>query len=394
MAAAGVANTGPLATISGVAPKAWLGSYKVFGSPGVNDSATDAAILKAIDDAVADGMDVINLSLGSLEASRIEDDLEVRVLERAAALGVLVVVAGGNDGPDPNTIGSPGTAPSVITVGASKNDRVFAASATVAGANPVQAVPGSGVNSRAPITGLLAPVAAIDQNGGLACLPLPTGSLQGRIALILRGECTFEEKLNNAQRAGAIAALIYTQETQPDPITMSIGTATLPASMIAYAAGIDILRRLGQNPSLSATLTFSVGPVMTATDGLVGFSSKGPGVDLGLKPDLVAVGTNFYTAAQKVDRRGALYDVGGYTLTQGTSFSSPLLAGAAAVLKAARPGLTGDQYRSLLINTAGAWSGTAQETGAGILNLAAALRGTAAAFPTSLSFAKGDASPN
>src|SRR5260370_5265838 len=63
MAAAGVANTGPLAAISGVAPKAWLGSYKVFGSPGVNDSATDASIIKAIEDAVNDGMDVINLSL-------------------------------------------------------------------------------------------------------------------------------------------------------------------------------------------------------------------------------------------------------------------------------------------------------------------------------------------
>src|SRR5262249_2164825 len=84
MAAAGVTNTGPLATITGVAPKAWLGSYKVFGSPGVNDGATDAAILKAIDDAVADGMDVINLSLGTLEATRIEDDLEVHALERAA----------------------------------------------------------------------------------------------------------------------------------------------------------------------------------------------------------------------------------------------------------------------------------------------------------------------
>ncbi len=60
MAAAGVSNTGPLALITGVAPKAYLGSYKVFGSPGVNDGATDAAILKAVDDAVADGMDVIS----------------------------------------------------------------------------------------------------------------------------------------------------------------------------------------------------------------------------------------------------------------------------------------------------------------------------------------------
>src|SRR5207245_9892974 len=57
MVAAGVRNAGPLATIAGVAPKAWLGNYKVFGTPGYNDAASDDAILKAIDDAVADGMD-------------------------------------------------------------------------------------------------------------------------------------------------------------------------------------------------------------------------------------------------------------------------------------------------------------------------------------------------
>jgi minor extracellular serine protease Vpr len=393
MAAAGVTNTGPLAAITGVAPKAYLGSYKVFGTPGSNDGATDGAILKAIDDAVADGMDVINLSLGSLEAARLESDIIVQAVERASALGVLVVVAAGNDGPDTNTIGSPATAPSAIAVGASKNDRVFAASATVSGGNPVLAVPGSGAASRAPVTGALTPVSTLDQDG-LACLPLPTGSLQGRIAFILRGQCTFEEKLNNVQRAGAIAALIYTQQSQPDPITMSVGTATLPASMISYAAGVDIVQRLARNPALTATLTFTIGEVMASTDGLVGFSSKGPSVDLSVKPDLVAVGTNFYTAAQKFDRRGALYDANGYTLTQGTSFSTPLLAGAAAVLKAARPGLTLAQYRSLLINTAGTWSGSVQQIGAGILDLSAAVRATAAAFPTAVSFEAGAASPN
>jgi hypothetical protein len=113
-----------------------------------------------------------------------------------------------------------------------------------------------------------------------------------------------------------------------------------------------------------------------------------------MKPDLVAVGTNFYTAAQKFDRRGGLYDPSGYGVTQGTSFSSPLLAGAAALLKAARPGLTIAQYRSLLINTTGPWPGSVQQTGAGVLNLSDALRGTAAAFPTALSFRVGDGNPN
>jgi subtilisin family serine protease len=390
MAAAGVTNTGPLASITGVAPKAYLGSYKVFGTPGVNDGATSAALLKAIDDAVADGMDVLNLSLGSLEAPRVEDDVEAQALERAAALGVLIMVAAGNDGPDPNTISSPATAPSVIAVGASKNDRVFAGSVSVAGANPVQAVPRSGGAAQGPVAGQLVSVSGLDPKG-LACEPLPDGSLAGRVVLILRGDCTFEVKLNNAQRAGAVAAVVYTQEAQPEPVTMAVGTATLPASMIAWSAGSEIERRLAQSQSLPVTLSFTLGPVMTAADGLVSFSSKGPGVGMTIKPDLVSVGTNFYTAAQRTDRRGGLYDLNGYTLTQGTSFSSPLLAGAAAVLKAARPGLTAAQYRSLLINTAGAWSGTVQQTGAGILNLSAALRASSAAAPVSLSFLTGGA---
>jgi minor extracellular serine protease Vpr len=393
MAAAGVANTGPLAAISGVAPKAWLGSYKVFGSPGVNDSASESAVLTAIEDAVNDGMDVISLSLGSLEASRIQDDIEVQALERASGLGIIVVVAAGNDGPNPNTIASPGTAPSAITVGAAKNDRVFAASATIGGGAPVVALPGSGANSPTPITAPLAAVAALDQNG-LACQSLPNGSLQGRIALILRGQCTFSVKLINAQSAGAVAALVVVDAQQQDPLTMDVGSASLPASMVGNADGVVIEQQLAQNPSLSATLTFTLGPLSANTGGLVSFSGQGPSVDLSVKPDLIAVGINFYTATQTFDKKGDMYDPTGYTITQGTSFSTPLVAGAAALLKAARPGLTNAQYRSLLIDSAAAASGTAQQTGAGILNMAAALNATAAATPAELSFQVGDGNPN
>jgi hypothetical protein len=106
----------------------------------------------------------------------------------------------------------------------------------------------------------------------------------------------------------------------------------------------------------------------------------------------VAVGANFYTAAQQLDSRGELYNATGYSIENGTSFSAPLVAGAAAVLKAARPGLTAAEYRSLLVNTAVAGyfrPGTAaavQQAGGGLLELSAALRTTAAAAPVSLSF--------
>jgi len=115
MIAAGVRHEAPEGTISGVAPRAYLGNYKVIGD---DATGTSAGILKAIDDAVADGMDVINLSLGTGFAPRPEDDVIVQALERAIEMGVMVIVAAGNAGPGLNSISSPGTAPRAITVGA------------------------------------------------------------------------------------------------------------------------------------------------------------------------------------------------------------------------------------------------------------------------------------
>ena len=73
---------------------------------------------------------------------------------------------------------------------------------------------------------------------GLACAELPSGSLTGKLALIFRGTCFFEDKLNVAQRAGAVAAIVYTDEARPEPATMSVGAATLPAVMIGYQDGV------------------------------------------------------------------------------------------------------------------------------------------------------------
>jgi hypothetical protein len=96
------------------------------------------------------------------------------------------------------------------------------------------------------------------------------------------------------------------------------------------------------------------------------------------------VGSSIYTAAPG----------GGYVITGGTSLSSPIVAGAAAMLKAARPGLSVEQYRSLLINSAStfALNGTGtpvnvQQGGAGLLNMQEALTGTVTAYPSSVSFA-------
>ena len=255
------------------------------------------------------------------------------------------------------------------------------------------AIPSDAPPPAAPVTAPLADVAALDGNG-LACSSLPAGSLSGKIAFILRGTCTFQVKLQDAQSAGAVGALIYTTQAQPDPAGWLAGGVTLPAEMISWQAGTEIKGRLGS--PLTATLAFTKSAVYFDPDQVASFSAIGPNLDFAIKPDLVAVGTNIYTAAESLDSNGIVYDPSGFTIEDGTSYSAPLVAGAAALLKAARPGLSAEQYRSLIVNStrqisyAPGDAARVQQAGAGLLDAASALHSTVAASPVSLSFGVGD----
>lgn len=243
-----------IGVIAGAAPKAYLGAYKVLGD---NGGGPNSVILKGIDDAVKDGFDVLNLSLGEDIAGDPVYDAQVRALNLAADAGIIIVVAAGNAGPDENTMNSPGTAEKVITVGSSSSDRSL----------------GSG---------------------------------------------------------------------KPEPID--------PAR-------------------------------------LSDFSSRGPNPGNALKPDMTAVGDNFFTATTRSKDPEKFY-----TLTQGTSFATPTVAGAAATLKAARPGLTSATYRSLLINSSSdIKQAPIRHQGAGRLDLSAALDTPIAFAPTSVKFGTGGA---
>ncbi len=380
MIAGGGTNTGIHGPITGIAPKAWLGNYKVF--PDNSSGAPDSIIIRALEDAVNDGMDVINLSLGGFPATRPADDSLVIAVENAVAAGKIVVIAAGNDGSVPNTISSPGTAPSAIAVGSTFNDRIFAGHVTADGHDPYTAIPGSGKNSGDPISGPVKDVTALDPTA-LACNALPTGSLTGAIALISRGTCTFTVKLQNAQSAGAMAAIIYARPTSPDPITMDTTGSNLPAVMVSNADGNALVSAASNQSNVSVDFNPTAAPVNAAH--LSGFSSVGPNSDTGIKPDLLGVGQSIYTA-QPVT-------LGSYVVESGTSFSSPTIAGAAALLIGARPGLSAQQYRSLLINSATAFSTDGnvnplgvQSEGGGLLNMSAALANSTTASPASLSF--------
>jgi minor extracellular serine protease Vpr len=155
---------------------------------------------------------------------------------------------------------------------------------------------------------------------------------------------------------------------------------------------LDLKARVAANSGLQITLDFSAATAFPARTDVSSFSSRGPSVGSSLKPDLAAVGEEIVTGAQSVNSSGESYSPAGFIDTAGTSFAAPLAAGAAAVLKGARPGLTGQQYRSLLVNGAmpatvsDSVPATISQAGAGVLNLLAAVTGTVAAYPTALNF--------
>ena len=395
MAAAGGTVNSPYGSITGVAPKAYLGSYKALDANG----STSDVIAKAVDDAVADGMDVLNISLGSYVASYSDIDpnaIDIAAIEAATQAGVVVAVAAGNSGPGAGSISNYGSLPDVITLGAIMNDRALSYAIKENGVAPYEAFPGNGPDPGQAITGPLLDVATVDPTG-LACSLLPPGSAAGMVVLVLRGTCTFESKIDNVAAGGALAAVIYNNGTA-SPFALNsqtVGVATLPAMFVNQADGADLIARAAASPGPQATLDFAGETEFPVRTDLTDFTSRGPNIGSAMKPDIVAVGEEIVTAAQDSFPSGQSWDPSGFIDTAGTSFSTPLTAGAAAVLKAARPGLTVAQYRSLLINSAGpATSGpgvqaTVQQAGAGVLNVAAALGGTVAAYPTALNFGTG-----
>jgi subtilisin family serine protease len=393
MVAAGGKTVSPIGELQGFAPGAWLGIYKVFGGP-EGDVANSAGIVQALDDAVADGMDVVNLSLGLGQGFAPQFDPLQPAIDRAASLGLMVIKSMGNSGPARLTGTSPFVGSAGIVVGASTNGQVVASGVRIGDRAPILGIPSSNPPAQAVVSGTLFDVSRLDPSG-LACSALPQGSLTNKVALILRGECLFEAKLLNAQGAGAIGALVYTHAASPNAIIMNTGSARLPAMMISNEDGLGVKAFLSENPEPSIELSFqSLLPFPADANRLAILSSRGPGVDEGIRPDLVAIGQNVYTAAQGKNPRGAAYDPSGFTVMDGTSFAAPMVAGAFAAVKSARPGLRNYQYRSLLITATDRFPETGptaavQNAGSGRLNVDAALHAPLSIDPPSISFRLG-----
>jgi minor extracellular serine protease Vpr len=374
MAAAGNTAQGPLASITGMAPHAYLGNYKVFGSPQLNDFSTDDAIISALNDAFNDGMDIAVMSLGGPALSGPLDgscggpcDPLVAAIENVVAQGMTVVVAAGNAGFDGynadvgyNTITSPGYAPSAITVGATTNSHSFFTSVHIEGAGvpanlaSVPATQGDGPQLAAVFKASLTDGEKIGQPYG--CSPYPAGAFLGAIVLIKRGNCSFVSKVLAAQEAGAVGVVITDTASNIQDLQMSgLANTSIPAFAISYDDGQSIRSYLS---SSSSGVTAGLDPKLTehsdsTANQVAYFSSRGPVAGTGeLKPDIAAPGVNLYMAGETYDPNGDLYSATGYTVAEGTSFSTPIVAGLAALVQQKHPEYTASQVKSALVNTA------------------------------------------
>ena len=323
--------------VSGIAPRAHIAAYKVCWIGGGCASADSAA---AIDDAVADGVDVINFSIGGASNSFGGAD-DVAFLF-AAADGVWVATSNGNAGPDAGTVGTPSGVPWITAVGATNdagtfyNELVVNAPGSVAG--NYTDLEGAGPVSLADAGPFTDDVTMVSGDG-FACGAVDP--IDG-IALISRGGCAFSDKYNNAEAAGAVAIIVFNDGATPgriDPIVMSAPGTNIPGIMIGHFDGIALAAESGLNATMDATV------VVSAVNRIAGFSSRGPNdgaLDI-IKPDVSAPGVAILAAGAGTDT---------FMSISGTSMASPHVAGAFALLKQAHPDWSAAEARSALMTTA------------------------------------------
>ena len=358
-----------IGTVQGIAPRARIAVYKAcWLRPGDQRASCNTSDLaSAIDAAVADGVDIINYSVGS-SLTRISAPDDVALLNATKA-GVLSVVAAGNEGPNLSTVGSPAGGPWVITAGASTRDGETSLEAmqineppAIAGKYPVREANFTPpLEDRDPIEAelVLADDDTVPIDGGGdgttsdACQTLVNDdAINGNIALIQRGGCDFDLKIANAENAGAVAAVVY--NLAGDPIVMNgvEGLSDIPALMVGQADGNLFIEQLDAGNTIIAVLdkSFVVTEAETG-DVMATFSARGPGpVQDILKPDVTAPGVNILAGFTPDAANRTPNETFGYL--SGTSMSTPHVAGVAALLRQAHPDWTPAAIKSALMTTA------------------------------------------
>ncbi len=334
-------------SVNGIAPDVDFYAYTVCtGScPGAAQiSALDAALDPNGDGDISDRVDVINMSLGGDVGSTNATSGTQFLIQKAAVLGINMVISAGNDGPNPFIVGGPSTTPNALSVGAMTHPAgssvIFSAN-EVAGAKVEMVPAGFNKTSDFSFDGTANPLVYVSTNA-LGCNAFAAGSLTGKAVLIDRGTCNFVTKVLNAQNAGAAFVILANNAALAGPVVAggSDPLVTIPTVGISKEDGDRIKQELAKGAVNYAVTAKSI----SSAGGLANFTSRGPSIDGLLKPEITAPGTNIVMAAVGTGDKTAL--------NSGTSFSGPMTAGAAALLREVFPNRTAQEIKATLMNTA------------------------------------------
>ncbi|GFZ33549.1 peptidase S8 [Clostridium zeae] len=343
--------------VKGVAPEAQLLAMKVFSNNSEIKGAYSDDIVAAIEESVNQGADVINMSLGSTASFQEDDDPEQVAIKKAVDAGTVVVVSAGNsqystapykvpEMTDTGLVGSPGLAKDALQVASYENTTVTLSAISLLDRSDSKA---------GYTTSDVIPSKALDSTKQFELVDCGLGQesdfqgkdVKGKVALIQRGSISFVDKKLNAQKNGAIAAIVYNSVAGGDSyINMATDPSiTIPGVFVTLTDG----KKLADLAKSGGKIKFGNDRIITSnvnSGDFSDFTSWGPTPNLDFKPQISAPGGNIFSTVNNND----------YEVMSGTSMASPHVAGSEALiveaLKKANPNLKGRDLVDLAKNTA------------------------------------------
>uniref|UniRef100_A0A5B6ZMU9 Putative subtilisin-like protease n=1 Tax=Davidia involucrata TaxID=16924 RepID=A0A5B6ZMU9_DAVIN len=337
-------------TARGVAPGAHIAMYKVLWATDTLETAA-SDVLAGMDQAIADGVNIMSLSLGFTQTPYFKDVIAIASLQ-AIEKGIVVICAAGNDGPAPNTTYN--GAPWIITVGAGTIDRSFVATLNLGNGLTVEGTsyfPESVYITKAPLyygkgslSKAMCNFSALDPKEVAGKVVLCDNSTNNDIS----------GQMDEIQRAGAYGGIFLT-----DKLTLVPSDYIIPSLVLQTNSGTSIREYVTRdNNATVKSMRFVITRLGTKPAPQVAyFSSRGPdpispGV---LKPDILAPGVDVLAAIvpnRPVAKIGKYNLVTDYALYSGTSMATPHVAGVAALLKAVHHDWSPAAIRSAMMTTA------------------------------------------
>ncbi|XP_028547386.1 subtilisin-like protease SBT5.6 [Dendrobium catenatum] len=354
-------------TAHGGASLARLAIYKVCWpipgpNPNLQNTCFDADMLAAIDDAVADGVDILSISIGATgKPPRYAADPIALGTLHALKRGVVAICSAGNSGPEAATVVN--LAPWVITVAASSIDREFDAPVVLGNGAVIMGQSISQYNEKMrkayPLVYagyIFSPPSLMNINR--QCLPnsLAREKVEGKVVLCLTGTGYWVAKGAEVKRAGGAAMIIGNGEAKDN--SFPLVAYVLPASAVSRRQALQIRKYISSDRNPTVVLGRSRTVVgVTGAPALAPFSSRGPNsVEPNiLKPDITAPGLLILAAWSEVSSPTKFDDdhrIVKYNLYSGTSMACPHASATAALLKSVHPQWTSAAIRSAIITTA------------------------------------------